>query len=603
MRDGGAYRLTTHGGDLRVGLGGAPNATVFVRTFQGDFSADFPIQLPEGQSAREGSKRFNFTLGSGSARIELQSFNGDILVSNNEKCLNKDNSGFGGLNLYDVTDAAHPTPLAEGLGDTTVNGQGKKSANEIHSVFAWDAGDRAYVVMTDNDEGMDVDIMDITNPRKPFLTAEYDLDETFPQITQATPENLKEVFLHDMVVKEIGGRQVMLLSYWDGGYIKLDVTDPANAVFIADTDYAAVDPVRFGFGQSINPEGNGHQAEFTRDNALFLATDEDFDPFRIDATIEESMRLTPIAPAVSRTLTRQLGELQSALLSPRGRMHDWQKLLDMRNLLHLLEDTCEDQHSAAQEWLDALAEWPAPADAQASRERELLRLRSRDVIEHIERVLTHVRRLESSIESAVPVLARLWTEGRGFSVDLLGEATVSEQEADRYRDRCLEALRLLGKATAAWPSVPLLERDRFGPLPRVNLSVKLSALYSQLDPVDPEGCFRAVAARLRPMLDLAATLPAAITFDMEQAELKDLTLMIFMRLLSEDAYRRYPHGGIAMQAYLRECAMPQGHDELRALLPSRRNGGHLGWNVGDDQAVVPRRGERAAQAFKERIGF
>jgi hypothetical protein len=81
MRDGGAYRLTTHGGDLRVGLGGAPNATVFVRTFQGDFTADFPIQLPEGQSAREGSKRFNFTLGSGSARIELQSFNGDIIVA------------------------------------------------------------------------------------------------------------------------------------------------------------------------------------------------------------------------------------------------------------------------------------------------------------------------------------------------------------------------------------------------------------------------------------------------------------------------------------------------------------------------------------------
>lgn len=81
MRDGGSYRLTTHGGDIRVGLGGAPNATVFVRTFQGDFTADFPIQLPEGQSAREGSKRFNFTLGSGSARIELQSFNGDILVA------------------------------------------------------------------------------------------------------------------------------------------------------------------------------------------------------------------------------------------------------------------------------------------------------------------------------------------------------------------------------------------------------------------------------------------------------------------------------------------------------------------------------------------
>jgi DUF4097 and DUF4098 domain-containing protein YvlB len=81
IRDGGAYRLTTHSGDIRVGLGGANNATVFVRTFQGDFSADFPIQLPEGQSSRSGSKRFNFTLGSGSARIELQSFNGDIILA------------------------------------------------------------------------------------------------------------------------------------------------------------------------------------------------------------------------------------------------------------------------------------------------------------------------------------------------------------------------------------------------------------------------------------------------------------------------------------------------------------------------------------------
>jgi DUF4097 and DUF4098 domain-containing protein YvlB len=78
VRDGGAYRLTTHGGDIRVGLGGAANATVFVRTFQGDFSSDFPIQLPEGQSRDSGSKRFNFTLGTGSARIEVQSFNGDI---------------------------------------------------------------------------------------------------------------------------------------------------------------------------------------------------------------------------------------------------------------------------------------------------------------------------------------------------------------------------------------------------------------------------------------------------------------------------------------------------------------------------------------------
>jgi hypothetical protein len=81
IRDNGVYKLGTHNGDIRVGLGGAANATVFVRTFQGDFAADFPVQLPEGQNARSGSKRFNFTLGNGSARIELQSFGGDIVLA------------------------------------------------------------------------------------------------------------------------------------------------------------------------------------------------------------------------------------------------------------------------------------------------------------------------------------------------------------------------------------------------------------------------------------------------------------------------------------------------------------------------------------------
>ena len=158
----------------------------------------------------------------------------------------------------------------------------------------------------------------------------------------------------------------------------------------------------------------------------------------------------------------------------------------------------------------------------------------------------------ASIADALPALLRLWKEGRGYSVDLLGETTVTENEADRYRDRCLETLRQLEKATVAWPSAAVPERDHTGPIPRVNLSVKLSALYSQLDPIDPEGSFSAVATRLCPLLDLAMTVPAAITFDMEQAELKDLTLMIFTRLLSEEAYRSYPHGGIAIQAYLKE---------------------------------------------------
>ncbi|MBL8288444.1 MAG: magnesium transporter CorA family protein [Rubrivivax sp.] len=102
-----------------------------------------------------------------------------------------------------------------------------------------------------------------------------------------------------------------------------------------------------------------------------------------------------------RLLSRQLGTLQQQLLDPRQRFADWPMLLESRNALHLLEDTCEDQRAAVQEWIDALDEWPAEDEPVRRRERELLRVRSRDLLEHIERVLAHVRRLEQGAETAV----------------------------------------------------------------------------------------------------------------------------------------------------------------------------------------------------------
>jgi hypothetical protein len=209
--------------------------------------------------------------------IDTPAFAGDILVTNNETC--KDPAGFGGMNIYDVTNAAHPTPLVEGVGDETVSGTGKKAANEIHSVFAWDAGDKAYAVIVDNEEGADVDIIDITDPKKARLIAEYDLDQTFPQITQL---GLGEIFHHDVVVKEIAGRQVMLLSYWDAGYVQIDVTDPLNIAYLADSDFATPDPEAAESGPDVIPEGNGHEAEFTADNAYVIGADEDFGPFGLN---------------------------------------------------------------------------------------------------------------------------------------------------------------------------------------------------------------------------------------------------------------------------------------------------------------------------------
>ena len=158
----------------------------------------------------------------------------------------------------------------------------------------------------------------------------------------------------------------------------------------------------------------------------------------------------------------------------------------------------------------------------------------------------------TGIKEALPVVADLWTRGFAHSVDLLGEATVCEREADIYAARYQEAIAALAEAAQAWRSSPVLEADHLGPLPRVQVSVKLSALYSQLDAIDPEGSYEMVAARLRPLMRTAMRAFVSITFDMEQYAWKDLTLGIIRRLLMEDEFRPYLHAGIALQAYLKD---------------------------------------------------
>ena len=265
------------------------------------------IQAKEGSAPGEGIQTIH---------IDTASYDGDVLVSNNEKC--KDKAGFGGLNIYAVDDPAHPTLLAEGFGDETVAGQGKKAANDIHSIFAWDAGAKAYAVIVDNEEGPDVDIVDISNPKKPAVIAEYDLDEKFPQIVQAAPANLVEIFHHDVVVKQIGGRQIMLVSYWDGGYVTLDVTDPKNATYIGDSDFANPDPELLEqTGLREAPEGNAHEAEFTKNSNYIVAADEDFNPMGVRGTTDDAGTFSagsgsgteqiPLGAPLTNRLTRYVG--------------------------------------------------------------------------------------------------------------------------------------------------------------------------------------------------------------------------------------------------------------------------------------------------------
>ena len=229
--------------------------------------------------------------GSQVIHLETEHFTGEVLAYQNEICPGE-TKGVGGVTLVDVTNPEKPKKLVEGAGDFSVAGKAQTKSNETHSVRMWTDGDKAYAVLVDDLEATDIDILDITNPSKPTLISETSLVDETKQPLGAVHGDA--VFLHDMVVEEIAGVQTMLVSYWDGGYAKLNVEDPANPVFISDTDFAAVDPVRLTFGQTITPEGNGHQAEFTRDDRYFLATDEDFDTYRVTATMQDGTAFTAV---------------------------------------------------------------------------------------------------------------------------------------------------------------------------------------------------------------------------------------------------------------------------------------------------------------------
>jgi RHH-type proline utilization regulon transcriptional repressor/proline dehydrogenase/delta 1-pyrroline-5-carboxylate dehydrogenase len=155
-------------------------------------------------------------------------------------------------------------------------------------------------------------------------------------------------------------------------------------------------------------------------------------------------------------------------------------------------------------------------------------------------------------KAALRTIRHLWENGAAVSLDLLGEATVTEAEADRYAARCLDALETLAGATPSWPARPVLEADSLGPLPRVNLSVKVSALTPLLRPEAPEIGREDAARRMRPLLARAKELGAHLHIDMESVDTIEATLGLVFELLDEPELRAELSSGIVMQAYLRE---------------------------------------------------
>ena len=158
--------------------------------------------------------------------------------------------------------------------------------------------------------------------------------------------------------------------------------------------------------------------------------------------------------------------------------------------------------------------------------------------------------------------------GQAFTLDLLGEACLNDVEADAYEARYVELVETLGREAPRWPSAPRLDTAPWGPVPRVNVSVKISALHPWLEPADPEGSAAAVRARLRPILRAARARGAHIHVDMEDRRLRDLTLRIFMELADEAEFRHERNLGIVLQTYLKDAEA----DARRLIAWARRRG-------------------------------
>jgi RHH-type proline utilization regulon transcriptional repressor/proline dehydrogenase/delta 1-pyrroline-5-carboxylate dehydrogenase len=178
----------------------------------------------------------------------------------------------------------------------------------------------------------------------------------------------------------------------------------------------------------------------------------------------------------------------------------------------------------------------------------------------------------TDLPEAIATVESMRRDKLAFTIDLLGEAVLSESEAEKYQTEYLKLIDGLADAAKNWMTVSQIDRDHRSAIPRVNVSVKLSSLYSRFDPIDPDGTSRAVRERLRPILSLAKKRGVFVNVDMEQHAFKDATIRIFQEVLDEPAFRDWPDVGIAIQAYLKTAG-----EDLRNLAAWARRRGTPVW--------------------------
>ncbi len=173
----------------------------------------------------------------------------------------------------------------------------------------------------------------------------------------------------------------------------------------------------------------------------------------------------------------------------------------------------------------------------------------------------------ANAKEALPELKKLHKDGIAFTVDLLGEGTVSEHEADVYAQRYLDLIDNLADEAAKWPADDVIDRNHLGLIPRTNVSLKISAMFSQIDPVDVRGSVDALKRRVLPLFLRAKDKNVFLNVDLEQWAFHDITYDLFEEIVTHPQLKDWPHVGIVVQAYLRSGM--KDAERLRAIAKQR----------------------------------